>query len=161
MQEWRRMMRGHCPRPVSAVHDAATWKERAKWASEMASRGLLARSTFAGISSDSLMGDQIERSPCAGAGAVASSSGEEFIAPCCSHSSLTRIRSWRRLSKRHCFLFVLIYYYKWPTGRVPSPACATTAAALSLSLVAAATSIIVSQQGTILSFLFFPLIMFI
>lgn len=135
--------------------------ERESEVGEMASRGLLARSTFAGISSDSLMGDQIERSPCAGAGAVASSSGEEFIAPCCSHSSLTRIRSWRRLSKRHCFLFVLIYYYKWPTGRVPSPACATTAAALSLSLVAAATSIIVSQQGTILSFLFFPLIMFI
>lgn len=79
VQEWRRMMRGHCPRPVSAVHDAATWKERAKWARWPVGDCLL----VAPLHEFPVTVDQIERSPCAGA--VASSSSEEFVAPC-SHS---------------------------------------------------------------------------
>jgi hypothetical protein len=122
--------------------------ERESEVGEMASRGLLARSTFAGISSDSLMGDQIERSPCAGAGAVASSSSEEFIAPC-SRSLIidSDPEQWRRLSTRHhCFLFVLFFFLLLQVAEclllrkfsAHERACATTAAALALSLVAAA-----------------------
>jgi hypothetical protein len=89
---------------------------------EMASRGLLARCTFAGISSDSLMGDQIERSPCAGA--VASSSSEEFVAPC---SRSLIIDSDPELEASTIYLrattafflfssFFFYYYYKWPSA---------------------------------------------